>query len=181
VATYVALLRAVNLGSHNKVSMAALCELLAGLGLTAPCSLLQSGNLVFGAEGRSTADLEALLEGSAKKKLGLETQFFVRTVSEWRAIVAKNPFVDEAKSDPAHLLVFVTRDPVSAKGVEALREAIPGRELVSAAKGKHAYLVYPDGIGRSRVTNVVIEKRLGTTGTGRNWNTVLKVAALLDR
>jgi len=39
-------------------------------------------------------------------------------------------------------------------------------------------MVYPDGIGRSRLTSAVIENKLGTRGTARNWNTVLKLAAL---
>jgi uncharacterized protein (DUF1697 family) len=46
------------------------------------------------------------------------------------------------------------------------------------AGGKQLYIVYPDGIGRSRLTNAIIEKTLGTSGTGRNWNTVLKLGAL---
>ena len=65
----------------------------------------------------------------------------------------------------------------SATGIEALQQAIKGREVV-AATGKHLYIVYPDGIGRSRLTNAVIDRQLGTRGTGRNWNTVLKLAAL---
>jgi hypothetical protein len=51
-----------------------------------------------------------------------------------------------------------------------------GPELVRAA-GKQAYIVYPNGIGRSRLPTVLIEKKLGTKGTGRNWNTVLKLEA----
>jgi uncharacterized protein (DUF1697 family) len=58
-----------------------------------------------------------------------------------------------------------------------LRGAIAGREIVHT-EGPHAYIVYPDGIGRSRLTNTLIEKKLGTRGTGRNWNTVLKLGAL---
>ena len=50
---------------------------------------------------------------------------------------------------------------------------------VVRAKGRHAYLVYPDGVGRSRLTNVLIEKKLRARGTGRNWNTVLKLGALV--
>jgi uncharacterized protein (DUF1697 family) len=45
-------------------------------------------------------------------------------------------------------------------------------------QGRQAYIVYPNGIGRSRLTNSVIEKKLGSSGTARNWNTVLKLAAL---
>jgi uncharacterized protein (DUF1697 family) len=61
--------------------------------------------------------------------------------------------------------------------VTALQKAIVGREIVRA-QGRSAYIVYPDGIGRSKLTAAMIEKKLGTRGTGRNWNTVLKLAAL---
>jgi uncharacterized protein (DUF1697 family) len=61
--------------------------------------------------------------------------------------------------------------------VTALQRAIKGRE-VARAKHRHAYVVYPDGIGRSRLTTALIEKKLATRGTGRNWKTVLKLGAL---
>jgi uncharacterized protein (DUF1697 family) len=61
--------------------------------------------------------------------------------------------------------------------VEGLQAAIKGPELVQV-KGKHAYVVYPAGISESRLTTAVIEAKLGNQGTGRNWNTVLKLAAL---
>jgi uncharacterized protein (DUF1697 family) len=59
----------------------------------------------------------------------------------------------------------------------ALEAAIKGREYVRA-KGRELYMVYPDGIGRSKLTIAVIEKALATRGTARNWNTVLKLQAL---
>ena len=77
MATYIALLRAVNLGSHNKVSMADLKDLLVDLGMSNPQSVVQSGNLVFESTARPTAALEKLLETSASKQLGLDTPFYV--------------------------------------------------------------------------------------------------------
>jgi uncharacterized protein (DUF1697 family) len=65
------------------------------------------------------------------------------------------------------------------KDVMALQAAIAGAEVVRA-DGRHAYIIYPNGIGRSRLTTALIDKKLGTRGTGRNWNTVLKIAALMD-
>jgi uncharacterized protein (DUF1697 family) len=65
----------------------------------------------------------------------------------------------------------------SARNLEALQAAIKGREIVRAA-GRAAYVIYPDGIGKSRLTNAIIESKLGTRATGRNWSTVLKLAAL---
>ncbi len=175
--SYAALLRAVNLGSHNKVAMGDLRELLADLGFEAPRSLLQSGNLVFRAAGKNPASLERLLERETERRLGLRTKCFVRTGSELRRVIAANPFTEEAAADPSHLLVVFHKGRVPSAGLAALRQAITGCERV-AASGREAYLVYPDGIGRSRVTPSLIEKSLGGRGTGRNWNTVLKLASL---
>jgi len=97
MAACIALLRAVNLGSHNKVAMADLRELLSELGLKNPQSLLQSGNLVFDAKARSTAQLEKLLETGAAKRLGLSTGFYVRTGAEWQQVIADNPFPKERR------------------------------------------------------------------------------------
>jgi uncharacterized protein (DUF1697 family) len=175
--TYVGLLRAVNLGPTNKVAMADLRDLLGELGLNDVRSLLQSGNLVFRSATRSTSRLERLLEEETAWRLGLDTQYFVRTAREWREVVADNPFPAEAKRDPGHLLVVVLKDAPAREAVTALQKAIAGREVVRV-KGRQAYVVYPDGIGRSRLTSALIERKLGTRGTGRNWNTTLKLEAM---
>ena len=174
---HIAVLRAVNLPGHNKISMADLKALLVGLGFTDAQTLLQSGNVVFSGGSKTTAALEQTLERAAAKQFGLDTDFFVRTAKEWQAIIDANPFPREAKDDPSHLVAVIAKDDVSPASVTGLQEAIVGREVVRA-KGRCAYIVYPDGIGRSKLTAAMIEKKLGTRGTARNWNTVLKLGAL---
>jgi uncharacterized protein (DUF1697 family) len=178
MATYVALLRAVNVSATNRVAMADLLRVLSELGFAEGRSLLQTGNLIFRAEGQSQAELEHLLEAATADRLGLRTDYMVRSAAEWQPIIDGNPFPDEAKDDPGHLLVMFLKDGPGAREVEELQAAIPGRECVRA-EGKQLYIVYPDGIGRSKLTNAFVERRLGTSGTGRNWNTVLKLAELL--
>ena len=175
----VALLRAINLAGQKSVSMADLKAMLAKLGFDGARSLLASGNLVFAAAGRMPASptLEAQLEAEAAKRLKLETAFFVRTAAEVRAMVGRNPFPAEAKRDPGHLVAVFLKDTVAAPRVDALRAVIVGREQVGGA-GREIFAVYPDGIGRSKLTMALIEKHLGVRGTARNWNTVLKLDAL---
>src|SRR5881628_15465 len=175
---HIALLRGINVGGHKMVAMSDLRDLLTQLGFMDARSLLQSGNLIFRSDARVGVNLERLLEAEAEKRLDLRTDFVVRTAEEWKAIVARNPFRDEAERDPAHLLVMFLKDAPDVKNVEALQAAITGPEIVRA-HGRQAYIVYPSGIGRSRLTSALIEKKLATRGTGRNWNTVLKLGALV--
>jgi uncharacterized protein (DUF1697 family) len=172
---HVGLLRAVNVGGRS-VSMAGLKDLLVELQLENPRTLLQSGNLVFDSP-KSPASVETFLEPAIAKRFGLVSEVFVRTSLEWDAAIAGNPFVREAREDPSHLLLLALKSAPKASQVEKLRAAIKGRERVGV-EGRQAYLVYPDGIGRSKLTNSVIESNLGSRVTGRNWNTVLKLAAL---
>lgn len=172
----IALLRAVNVGGTGKVAMPDLCKLLTRLGFSNVKSLLQSGNVVFGCAGAANAALEATLEAAVAKDLEVKTEFFVRSARDWDAIVAANPYPEAARDDPSHLVVMTFKSAPAAKNVAALQAAIAGRETVRTI-GKQAYFVYPDGIGTSKLTNAIIERKLGMSGTARNWNTVLKLAA----
>jgi uncharacterized protein (DUF1697 family) len=178
--TYLAFLRAVNVGGTGMIAMARLRTWLADLGFHDPQTLLQSGNLVFRGSPRSGAALETQLEHKAQARLSLTADFFVRTLAEWEQVITRNPFPKEAKDDPSHLVVFVLKKAPTAACVTSLRSAIKakgGRETVGA-QANHLYAYYPNGQGRSKLTLSVIEKHLGLRGTGRNWNTVLKMAAL---
>ena len=174
---HVALLRAINVGGRT-LAMADLKEMLADLGLVGARTLLQSGNVVFDS-AKTGAALESLLEKETGRRLKLEADYLVRTAAQWKAIIAGNPFPREAKDDPAHLVVMPLKMAPTKTQMAALDAAIKGRERV-CAKGRELYMVYPDGIGRSKLTITVIEKTLATRGTARNWNTVLKLQALVD-
>src|SRR5258708_1762030 len=102
----IALLRAINVGGI-KVSMADLRALLADLGLQDAQTLLNSGNAVFRSKNKTGAAVEEFLETESAQRAGSQTDFFVRSVEEWKSIIALNPFTEEAKRDPGHLLIVV--------------------------------------------------------------------------
>lgn len=176
MATYVALLRAVNVGGRS-VAMADLRATFAKMGFADAKTLLQSGNVVFTSDKSPTADLEKQLETAAEKHHKMQIEFMVRTAKEWADLVAGNPYPDEAKSDPARLVLVALKSSAKPGAEKALQAAIKGRETVRVF-GKNAYMYYPDGQGESKVTPAVVEKHLGARGTARNWNTVLKLLAL---
>lgn len=168
----------MNVGGDSTIRMADLVRVIEGLGLSDPRTLLASGNVVFGGRVSSPAALEHRLEAALAEQLGLTSDCFVRSTADWEAAIAANPFPREATEDPAHLLVAALKSEPS-EGVEArVRAATVGRERVRVI-GRQAYLVYPDGIGRSKLTPAVLDKALGVRSTARNWNTVGKLATLL--
>jgi uncharacterized protein (DUF1697 family) len=73
-------------------------------------------------------------------------------------------------------MLFMREAP--ARGaLAALCAAIKGRETVRDGGVRGVYIFYPDGSGRSKLTPVALARHLGASGTARNWNTVLKLAA----
>jgi uncharacterized protein (DUF1697 family) len=149
---------------------------VTGLGMQDARTLRQSGNVVFRSSLRSTARLEQLLEQALETRFGRATGVFVRTPDELTQVIANNPFPGFAARDPSHLVVVFLKEAVSQPVVAALQKAITGREQVQA-NGRHMYIVYPDGIGRSRL-GALREAKVAAGGTARNWNTVLKLAAI---
>lgn len=162
---HIALLRGINVAGHRPVAMADLRAMTEGLGFEQVRTLLASGNLVF-ESSRTGPALEKLLETTARKKLGLDTEFITRTGAEIKAVIAANPFPKEAERDPGHLVVMFCKQPVA----KTLKITGARREVVRP-KGREIYIVYPDGQGTSKL-------RLDVRGTARNWNTVLKLGAL---
>src|SRR5262249_37086615 len=165
----VAFLRAINVGGRSAVAMSDLREFITELGFKDARSLLQSGNLVFDGGRQTGPTLERLLEREAAKQLELRTDFFVRSAKELETIVAENPFRKEARDDPGHLVVMFLKQAPDTEAVEALRAVIKGREVIRTT-GRHMYhmyIVYPDGIGRSRPTNPMIQAQLATPPPGR--------------
>jgi uncharacterized protein (DUF1697 family) len=160
--TYVALLRAINLGKARKVPMAELRAVLADLGHSGIATHLQSGNAVFRA-GKPPDAVTADLEFALAERFGFDVPVILRTAGEMCAIAAEHPFGDD---DPTKLhVVFYALTPPDAaiERIDAARAA-PDRFVV---RGREAYVHYPNGAGRSKLNL----DPLGP-GTARNWRTV---------
>lgn len=182
--SWIALLRAVNVGGKNKLPMAELRRLLAELGLRDVTTLLQSGNAVFReSEDRGNSSREELserLEAGLEARFGFRPEFILRSLQEWRELIDENPFPEAAESDPCHLLVLVAKSPIAEESADQIRSTWPGPERFAVRKGV-LYTHFVDGIGTSKLATSPTYKRLTQRGTARNWNTVLKLAELAAR
>jgi uncharacterized protein (DUF1697 family) len=176
---YAALLRGINVGGNKKVPMADLRAMTAKLGFDDPKTLLQSGNLVFSAKSQPMAKLEALLEDATKKHIGVECSYLLRSAEEWKQIVGANAFGKFAKSDPSHLTVTFCREAPDQSALKTLQADARGDEDFKAV-GRELFVWYPYGMGESKLALALSKNKLGTICTARNWNTVMKIGALLE-
>lgn len=174
----IALLRGVNVGGTGLLPMAELRRVAEGLGWGGPTTLLQSGNLVFEGGDAPDSALEARLQAALKDQLGLVTEIFVRDGARWAALMADNPMRAEAEKAPSAFLVTVLKGPAPEAALVPLRAACVDGERVEA-RGEAIYASCPGGIGRSRMAAGLSGKKAGFLGTGRNWNTIRKLADMV--
>ncbi len=144
------------------------------LGLAKPRTVLASGNLIVDSDA-DPAELEARVEAETERRFGRRIETIVRTGHQWTALMAANPFADEARRDPSRLLLMVMKAGIRREGVEALRTLATETEAVADAGGA-LWFWLPDGIGASKMAEKAQPRLIGS-GTARNWNTVLKIAA----
>lgn len=139
--------------------------------------VLNSGNFLLESDLPSTL-LEAQTESVVTAFSGRPTTCMVRTAESCSLLLRSNPFPEVAASTPALLTVaFLKRAPAKAAWV-SLKGPWPGGETVEPF-GTHAFVHYPQGQGRSKLTVKVLESRLGVALTVRNWNTVRRLEAFL--
>lgn len=174
MAIYLSLFRAINIGGNSKVSMAALKELHEALGLCNVATYLQTGNVVFESPETDQAKLAVQLKKEFGQRFGFETEVMVRTAAELKEVFNKNPFLNQPAKEPKWVLVLFLASRPADQDIEALLKAYDGPEELHVI-GCELYAYYTNGIGRSKLTNAYIEKKLKTLGTGRNWNTVTKL------
>jgi len=143
-------------------------------------SYIQSGNVVFTSDDRDPAQLQQRIEDDFAQKFGFRAAVMVRSSAELQAIIEKNPFQDQPHKESKWVVVMFLAARPEDSAQEALRTTYRGPEEIFIID-KELYLYYPDGIGRSKLTNSLIEKKLKTSGTARNWNTVLQLQKMLQR
>ncbi|HWQ86773.1 DUF1697 domain-containing protein [Brevundimonas sp.] len=146
------------------------------MGLKNPRTLAASGNLVV-ESGKAAAALEADIEAAMEKTFGLKVAAMVRTPDQWARLIAANPFPKEAAAHPAKVVAMVMKEGIRPGGLEAAQALARNGERVEAVDDV-LFFWFPDGQGQSEIFKKATPRMLGM-GTGRNWNTVLKLADMV--
>ena len=174
--TWISLLRAVNLGSHNKVSMPALREHLAEAGFEEVRTYVQSGNLVTTSGHRTETGVARAVAKVVAERHGVDVPVIVRSPEDMARVLALDPFPTVARRQPKLVSVVFFEKVVVGGWAFAEHAASLGEEV--AVDGRELYISYTArGVHASKLTPAVLRSRLGQDGTARNWRTV---KALVD-
>jgi uncharacterized protein (DUF1697 family) len=178
---YVSMLRGVNVGGHSRLKMAALKQAYLDIGLGDVQPLLQSGNVLFTSRSADRGALAKRIRQEIERGFDLQIEVLIRTIAELRTLVERGP--TSARADPSKLLVMFLSSVPDARAQAALLKEHKGPEMIEL-RGPEVYLYYPNGVGRSKLTNAFLENKLDVAGTARNWNTLKKLVeagATLER
>ena len=167
--TFIALLRAVNVGGTGMLPMKTLAAMCGDLGFAQVRTYIQSGNVVF--QSKLTREkTQAALERALEAHMGKKVDVILRDLDELKAVLGANPFQER---EPAKIIVAFSSAPVDKKLFKAI--AAPGGEQVIPGR-QEIYIYYPDGMGQSKLKL----PKTDSVSTARNINTVGKLVAIAE-
>jgi uncharacterized protein (DUF1697 family) len=174
---FIALYRGINVGGKNQVKMESLRAMHERLGHKGVKNYIQSGNIVFSANGLAGANAQKVAAEFAKE-FGFAAKVVVVDAKRWGTIVEGNPYAKFATENPKTVHVGICEGEPSAKGLKALLAKTGGSETFVIGKGI-IYLHAPDGFGTSKFA-AGMEKACGVPMTVRNWRTMESLWKLVD-
>jgi uncharacterized protein (DUF1697 family) len=173
---YVALLRGINVGGKNKVSMERLREIAAALGFTSIKTYVNSGNMAFDTKKSDDKKLAAKIHDVLLKELDLDLSVMVRSAEEIAEVVAKNPYHGQF-DDHRYLHVFFLDRELSREETNNLLAQATDTEMITLSK-RTVYLLLKISILDSSLGKGFIDRKLKVPATARNWRTVETLANL---
>ena len=168
--TYVSLLRGINVSGQKLIKMDQLRELYESLGFGHVRSYIQSGNVIFTDVNRDEKAVIERISAAIEEGFGHQVTVFLRTAEEMQRVLEDNPFLKKADLDPKKFHVMFLAEPPGEVVWEEINAAKTGDEDV-ASNGRELYIYLPHGSARTKLTNVLFERKLKMPATTRNWRT----------
>lgn len=172
---WVALLRGINVGRHNRIAMADLRAALAAAGMPDALTYIQTGNIVLDRPVKQDAgSIARAIEEVLERDFGMAVPVMVRSLDDVDRVASSHPELGGGVP-PNWLHAFLLdREPDPDADLDSDRFA-PDRWV---AGEREIYVTYPDGPSRSKLTIDVIERAFDATATARNLTTLTKVVEL---
>lgn len=175
--TYIALLRGINVGGHNKIKMVDLKEAFLSVGFESVTTYIQSGNVVFKAVSEDIKELQEKIKKVIQKNFDVEISVVVLTQEALKRILTKNPFEERFSNNEAELkkiyFIVFCNAPNENAIIELNKLSVAPEEFIIAPDT--IYLYAANGYGKTKLHNNFFEKKLRNKSTARNLKTLSKL------
>lgn len=172
--TYISLLRGINVGGNNKILMQDLKNLYQELGFEDVRSYIQSGNVIF-KSNQTKQEVQKSIENGILTKFNLTISVLIETPKNLTNTLKNCPFLSNSSFNQSNIYFTFLSD--SPKNLDELKNSNYGDASFNNYKNI-IYLYYPNGAGKTKLTNNFIEKKLKLTATSRNLKTLIKLIEL---
>lgn len=175
---YVALLQGINVGGRNKVAMEDLREAFQAGGHSSVSTYIQSGNVIFSSE-QPAGSLEGAVESLLEQRFGVQLVVVVRSHLQLRSVAQGAPDGFGAHPDRYHSDVVFLKAPLTSRQAMKVVELREGVDRAWPGSGVLYFERVSDRRTQSRMGRIIGTPEYQRM-TIRNWNTTMKLLALLD-
>jgi len=177
---YIAFLRGVNMAGHNSLKMNDLAELFVSLGFKDARTYIQSGNVVFtDLSGKSINELAVIIEMAIFNKFNFTIPAMIREVDDLKKILRINPFSNEENFNPGRMAFILLHEKTTPDQINKVRDVDYPPDKFKVIESE-IFVYCPNGFGKSKLYTNFFEKKMGVTGTARNWNTINTVLQMAE-
>lgn len=174
---FIALLRGINVSGQKIIKMSRLKSLFEGMGFQDVQTYIQSGNVIFSSNDKSTIKLDTKISSGIKNKFGFDVQIIVIDQKEIEYVLKNNPFIKKKKEFERLYVIFLSDAP-SKENIQKLKSLDYSPEEYKIDE-KLVYLFLPNGAGKAKLSNNLFENKLKVSGTTRNWKTVRALSEIV--
>ena len=176
---YVALLRGVNVGGNNMISMKALKESFAGVGFQQVTTYINSGNIIFKTKETDARKLEKKIEQMLVKEYELESRVVVRSLEEMEQLVESLPQNWNSDTNWRYNVIFL-RHTIDSEEILTGVPIKEGIEEVFYRPGTLLWSAQVDALTRTNMLKLA-SRKLYQDMTIRNTNTTKKLCELMKK
>lgn len=179
MSTYIAFLRGINVSGYNKIKMTELKQLFIELGYRNVTSYIQSGNMIFDSNINEQFVIEQEIKNGITQVFGYSVNVLVLSKEKLEDVFKSNPFIQKTNIDNSKLHVTLLNDEPFSEGIKQIKELSANQDTFEIID-KCIYIYCPNGYGNTKLTNNLFERKLKSSATTRNWNTISKLMELCN-
>jgi len=166
---------------HNSLKMVDLSVLYKNLDFNDVETYIQSGNVIFSSvTDMLVTGISFKIEKAILERFNFNVPVMIRTVEEMRNFLFVNPFLSEEKFDPSRMAVIFLHEKSSEAQIQKVINIDYPPDKFKIV-GSEIFIYCPNGFGRTKLYTTFFEKKMGVTGTARNWKTITTILSIAEK